>query len=171
MLLPKFLSRKISPEKSLDFLSEKSVVRPALDKCRLILQGRLIAPFCVWRFCCCAGLLVRIPGLFCSRGVLRIFIERKLSNLSVLGSPQSPLTGGWLSWRVLTRPRPDCKNIWGEIEDCHVTAAARIVPHPFLEISVSDSENSSVPHTNFFVSVWYPTHSLSVWERNARPGN
>ena len=30
MLLPKFLSRKISPEKSLDFLSEKSVVRPAL---------------------------------------------------------------------------------------------------------------------------------------------
>jgi len=31
MLLPKFLSRKISPEKSLDFLSQKSVVRPALD--------------------------------------------------------------------------------------------------------------------------------------------
>jgi len=30
MLLPKFLSRKISPEKSLDFLSQKSVVRPAL---------------------------------------------------------------------------------------------------------------------------------------------
>ena len=29
MLLPKFLSRKISPEKSLDFLSHKSVVRPA----------------------------------------------------------------------------------------------------------------------------------------------
>jgi len=28
MLLPKFLSRKISPEKSLDFLSQKSVVRP-----------------------------------------------------------------------------------------------------------------------------------------------
>jgi len=31
MLLPKFLSRKISPEKSLDYLSEKSVVRPALN--------------------------------------------------------------------------------------------------------------------------------------------
>ena len=30
MLLPKFLSRKISEEKSLDFLSQKSVVRPAL---------------------------------------------------------------------------------------------------------------------------------------------
>jgi len=30
MLLPKFLSPKISPEKSLDFLSQKSVVRPAL---------------------------------------------------------------------------------------------------------------------------------------------
>ena len=30
MLLPKFLSRKISPEKSLDFLSQKSVLRPAL---------------------------------------------------------------------------------------------------------------------------------------------
>jgi len=29
MLLPKFLSRKISPEKSLDFLSQKSVL-PAL---------------------------------------------------------------------------------------------------------------------------------------------
>ena len=29
MLLPKFLSRKISQEKSLDFLSQKSVVRPA----------------------------------------------------------------------------------------------------------------------------------------------
>ena len=25
-------------------------------------------------------------------------------------------------------------------------------------------ENSSVPHTKIFVSVWYPTHSLSVWE-------
>jgi len=31
MLLPKFLSRKISPEKSLDFLSQKSVLRPALS--------------------------------------------------------------------------------------------------------------------------------------------
>jgi len=30
MLLPKFLSRKISPEKSLDFFSQKSVLRPAL---------------------------------------------------------------------------------------------------------------------------------------------
>jgi len=30
MLLPKFLSRKISPEKSLDFWSQKSVLRPAL---------------------------------------------------------------------------------------------------------------------------------------------
>ena len=30
MLLPKFLSRKISPEKSLDFLSQKFVLRPAL---------------------------------------------------------------------------------------------------------------------------------------------
>ena len=29
MLLPKFLSRKISPEKLLDFLSQKSVLRPA----------------------------------------------------------------------------------------------------------------------------------------------
>jgi len=29
MLLPKFLSRKISPEKSLDFLSQKLVLRPA----------------------------------------------------------------------------------------------------------------------------------------------
>jgi len=26
----------------------------------------------------------------------------------------------------------------GEIGDCHVTAAARVVPHPFLGISVSD---------------------------------
>jgi len=32
MLLPKFLSRKISPEKSLDFLSRKSVLRPALGR-------------------------------------------------------------------------------------------------------------------------------------------
>ena len=32
MLLPKFLSRKISPEKSLDFWSQKSVLRPALMK-------------------------------------------------------------------------------------------------------------------------------------------
>ena len=31
MLLPKFLSRKISPEKSLDFLSQKLVLRPALN--------------------------------------------------------------------------------------------------------------------------------------------
>jgi len=31
MLLPKFLSRKISPEKSLDFLSRKSVLRPASE--------------------------------------------------------------------------------------------------------------------------------------------
>jgi len=31
MLLPKFLSWKISPEKSLDFWSQKSVVRPALS--------------------------------------------------------------------------------------------------------------------------------------------
>ena len=30
ILLPKFLSRKISPEKSLDFLSQKSVLLPAL---------------------------------------------------------------------------------------------------------------------------------------------
>ena len=30
MFFPKFLSRKISPEKSLDFLSQKSVLRPAL---------------------------------------------------------------------------------------------------------------------------------------------
>ena len=30
MLLPKFLSRKISPEKSLDFMSQKSVLLPAL---------------------------------------------------------------------------------------------------------------------------------------------
>jgi len=30
MLLQKFLSRKISPEKSLDFWSQKSVLRPAL---------------------------------------------------------------------------------------------------------------------------------------------
>ena len=43
----------------------------------------------------------------------------------------------WLRWRVLARPRPVCKNIWGEIGDSHVTAAARIVPHPFLGISVS----------------------------------
>ena len=50
----------------------------------LILQGRLIAPFFVWRVCSCSGLLVRIPGLFCVRGVLRILIERKLSNLSAL---------------------------------------------------------------------------------------
>ena len=32
MLLPKFLSRKISPETSLDFLSQKSVLRPALGR-------------------------------------------------------------------------------------------------------------------------------------------
>ena len=50
----------------------------------LILQGRLIASFFVWRFCSCSGLLVRIPGLFCVRGILRIFIEGKLSNLSAL---------------------------------------------------------------------------------------
>jgi len=31
MLLPKFLSRKISQEKWIDFLSQKSVVRPASD--------------------------------------------------------------------------------------------------------------------------------------------
>jgi len=41
MLLPKFLSRKISPEKSLDFLSQKSVVRPALH----VLVSRVYA-FC-----------------------------------------------------------------------------------------------------------------------------
>jgi len=37
MLFPKFLSRKISPEKSLDFLSQKSVLLPALcqDVCFL----------------------------------------------------------------------------------------------------------------------------------------
>jgi len=57
---------------------------------------------------------------------------------AVSDSPQSPPTGGWPSWRVLARPRPVCKNIWREIGDCHVTAAARIVPHPFLGISVSD---------------------------------
>jgi hypothetical protein len=33
MLLPKFLSRKISPEKSLDFLSQKLVLLPALGLC------------------------------------------------------------------------------------------------------------------------------------------
>ena len=31
MFLPKFLSRKISPEKSLDFLSQNSVLRPAFE--------------------------------------------------------------------------------------------------------------------------------------------
>jgi len=31
MLLPKFLSRQISPEKSLDFWSQKLVLRPALN--------------------------------------------------------------------------------------------------------------------------------------------
>ena len=46
-----------------------------------ILQGWLIAPFFVWRFCSCSGLLVRVPGFFCVRGILRIFIERKLSTL------------------------------------------------------------------------------------------
>ena len=49
-----------------------------------ILQGRLIAPLFVWRFCSCSGRLVRIPGFFCVRGVLRIFIQRKLSNFSAL---------------------------------------------------------------------------------------
>jgi len=49
-----------------------------------ILQGRLIAPFFVRRFCSCSGLLLRIPRPFCVRGVLRIFIERKLSNFSAL---------------------------------------------------------------------------------------
>jgi len=46
---------------------------------------------------------------------------------------QSPPTGGWPSWRVLARPRPVCKNIWGEIGDCHVTTPSRrrrrVVPH------------------------------------------
>jgi len=51
-----------------------------------ILQGRLIAPFFVCWFCSCSGLLVQIPGLFCVRGVLRIFIERKLSNVSFTGA-------------------------------------------------------------------------------------
>jgi len=51
--------------------------------CHVHPQGlRLIVPFFVWRFCSCSGLSVRIPGLFCVKGVLRIFIERKLSNLS-----------------------------------------------------------------------------------------
>ena len=58
--------------------------------------------------------------------------------------------GGWLSWRVLARPRPVCKNIWGEIGDCHVTAAARIVPHPFLGISVSDFRKFNCTTHNFF---------------------
>ena len=49
------------------------------------------------------------------------------------GSTQSPPTGGWTSWRVLTRPRPVYNNIWGEIGDRHVTAPSsrrrRVVPH------------------------------------------
>jgi len=45
---------------------------------RLILQGRLIAPFFVCRFCSCSGLFEQIPGLFCVRRVLIFFIERKL---------------------------------------------------------------------------------------------
>ena len=66
------------------------------------------------------------------------------------GSPQSPPTGGWLSWRVLARPRPVCKNIWGEIGDCQVTATARIVPYPFLGISVSDFRKfKCTTHKNF----------------------
>ena len=85
---------------------------------------------------------------------------------AVSDSPQSPPTGGWPSWRVLARPRPVCKNIWREIGDCHVTAAARIVPHPFLGISVSGFRKFKcttheifrecvVSHTltNFFVCV------------------
>jgi len=39
MLLPKFLSRKISPEKSLDFLSRKSVLRPASGKVKKVKKG------------------------------------------------------------------------------------------------------------------------------------
>jgi len=63
--------------------------------------------------------------------------------------------------RVLARPRPVCKNIWGEIGDCHVTAAARIVPHPFLGISVSDFRKFKCTHTKKFVSVWDTTHSVT----------
>jgi len=37
----------------------------------------------------------------------------------------------------------------------------------FSEYQWAIFEHSSVPHTNFFVSVWYPTHSLSCWKRNA----
>jgi len=49
-----------------------------------ILQRRLITPFFVCRFCSYSDVLLRIPGLFCVGGVFRIFIERKLSNLSAL---------------------------------------------------------------------------------------
>jgi len=41
MLLPKFLSRKISQEKSLDFWSQKSVVRPALVLLLRLLLNKL----------------------------------------------------------------------------------------------------------------------------------
>ena len=96
------------------------------------------------------------------------------------GSPQSPPTGGWLSWRVMARPRPVCKNIWGEIGDWHVTAAARIVPHPYLGISVSDFRKfKCTTPKNFleyvlsqiFLSVWCPTHSLIVWETQSEDGH
>ena len=52
-------------------------------------------------------------------------------------------------------------------DECHVTSAARIVLHPFLEISVSDFRKfRCTTHKNFreCQSVWYPTHSLSVWD-------
>jgi len=50
------------------------------QKSNLILQGWLFAPFFVWRVCSWSGFLVLRSGLFCVRGVLRIHIERKLSN-------------------------------------------------------------------------------------------
>jgi len=52
--------------------------------CVFILEARLIAPLFVCRFCLFSALLVRISGLYCVRGVFRIFIDRKLSNLSAL---------------------------------------------------------------------------------------
>ena len=37
-----------------------------------------------WGFCSNTGLFVQIPGLSCVRGLLKIFVKQKLSNLSAL---------------------------------------------------------------------------------------
>jgi len=66
----------------------------------VLIQGRLIAPFFVCRFCSYSGLLVRIPRLFCVRGVF-----------SSIANCQICLTGAFTGKFVVKYDKQACETV------------------------------------------------------------